>query len=112
MAESELHMKTQRYRDVLNYEIGVRIVVEFTTQGSDVLDYAVVLTVDDEAGEATTVRVYDGAHGVNDMHRHDRGGEKAPAETFHAGTLGEGMRAAINEVRTGYKEMIDAWRAT
>ncbi len=112
MAESELHMKTQRYRDVLNYETGVRIVVEFTTRGPDVLDYAVVLTVDDEVGEATTVRVYDGAHGVNDMHRHDRGGEKAPAETFHTGTLGEGMRAAINEVRTGYKEMIDAWRAT
>jgi hypothetical protein len=112
MAESELHVKTQRYRDVLNYEIGVRIVVEFTTRGSYVLDYAVVLTVNDEAGEATTVRVYDGAHGVNDMHRHDRDGEKAPAETFHAGTLGEGMRAAITAVRTGYKEMIDAWRAT
>ena len=71
-----------------------------------------VLTVDDEAGEAATVRVYDGAHGVNDMHRHNRGGEKAPAETFHAGTLGEGMRAAITAVRIGYKEMIEAWRAT
>jgi hypothetical protein len=46
------------------------------------------------------------------MHRHDRSGEKAPAESFHAGTLGEGMRAAITAVRTGYKEMIDAWRAT
>jgi hypothetical protein len=59
-----------------------------------------------------TVRVYDGAHGVNDMHRYDRSGEKASAETFHAGTLGEGMRAAITAVRTGYKEMIEAWRAT
>jgi len=36
------------------------------------------LTVDDEGGEAT-VRVYDGAHGVNDLHRHNRRGEKAPA---------------------------------
>lgn len=103
---------SQRYRDVLDYEMSVRIVVEFTTRGRDVLDYAVVLTVDDDNGEATAVRVYDGAHGVNDMHRHNRRGEKAPAETFHAGTLGEGMRAAITAVRTGYKEMIDAWQAT
>ncbi|MFZ1927360.1 MAG: hypothetical protein WAU42_14625 [Solirubrobacteraceae bacterium] len=103
---------SQRYRDVLDYEVGARIVVEFTTRGREVTDFAVVLTVDDEDGEATTVRVYDGAHGVNDMHRHTRHGEKAPAETFHAGTLGEGMRAAITAVRTGHKEMIDAWRAT
>lgn len=103
---------SQRYRDVLDYEIGARIVVEFTTRGREVTDYAVVLTVDDDDGEPRTVRVYDGAHGVNDMHRHDHHGEKEPAETFHAGTLGEGMRAAITAVRTGHKEMIDAWRAT
>ncbi|HEY7830228.1 MAG TPA: hypothetical protein VIC06_06650 [Solirubrobacteraceae bacterium] len=102
---------SQRYRDVLNYEIGARIVVEFTTRGREVVDYAVILTVDGEDGE-TTVRVYDGAHSVNDMHRHKAGSGKAAAETFHAGTLGEGMRAAITAVRTGYKEMIDAWRAT
>jgi hypothetical protein len=103
---------SQRYRDVLDYEIGARIVVEFTLDRREVVDYAVVLTVDDEAGEAVTVRVYDGAHGVNEMHRHDRSGEKAPAESFHAGTLGEGMRAAIAAVRSGYQEMIEAWRAT
>ena len=102
---------SQRYRDVLDYEIGARIVVEFTTDRRDVVDYAVVLTVDDEEGVAT-VRVYDGAHSINEMHRHNRSGEKAPAETFNPGTLGEGMRAAITAVRTGYKEMIDAWRAT
>lgn len=54
-----------------------------------IVDYAVILTVDDEAGEAT-VRVYDGAHGVDDMHRHNRRGEKAPATTFHVGTHGDG----------------------
>jgi hypothetical protein len=57
------------------------------------------------------VRVYDGAHGVIHMHRHNRRGEKAPATAFHAGTLGEGMRAAITAVRADYKEMIAAWRA-
>jgi hypothetical protein len=49
---------------------------------------------------------------VNEMHRHNRGGAKAAAERFHAGTLGEGMRAAIVEVRANYQELIDAWRAT
>jgi ferredoxin-NADP reductase len=103
---------SQRYRDVLDYEIGARIVVEFMTDRRVIVDYAVVLTVDDENGEAVTVRVYDGAHGANDMHRHDRSGKKATAETFHTGTLGEGMRAAITAIRTGYKKMIDAWRTT
>lgn len=97
---------------MLDYEVGARVVVEFTTRGREIIDYAVVLTIDDEHGDAVTVRVYDGAHGVNDMHRHDRSGEKAPAESFHASTLGEGMRAAITAVRAGYKEMIHAWRAT
>jgi hypothetical protein len=102
---------SQRYRDSLDYESGVRIVVEFTTSRREVTDYAVILTVDEGEGE-TTVRVYDGAHGINDMHRYDRKGTKSSAEAFHAGTLGEGMRAAIIAVRSGYKEIIDAWRAT
>lgn len=38
------------------------------------------------------------------MHRHNRRGEKAAATPFHAGTLGEGMRAAITTVRTNYKD--------
>lgn len=42
----------------------------FTTNRREIVDYSVILTVDDEDG-AATVRVYDGAHGVNDMHRHD-----------------------------------------
>jgi hypothetical protein len=87
---------------VLDYEVGVRIVVEFTTRGREVIDYAVVLTVDDEPGEAVTVCVYDSAHGVNEMHRHDRAGEKAPAASFHAGTRVEGRRAALVAVRAGY----------
>lgn len=110
--ESHQQTRSRRYRDVLDYEVGARVVVEFSACGREIVDYAVVLTVEDEHGETMTVRVYDGAHGVNDMHRHDRAGEKSPAESFHAGTLGEGMRAAITAVRAGYKEMIDAWRAT
>lgn len=33
---------SQRYRDVLDYEIGARIVVEFTLDRREVIDYAVV----------------------------------------------------------------------
>ena len=100
------------YRDVLSYEIGARIVVEFETRRREIVDYAVVLTVDDNDGSPTTVRVFDGAHGTNEMHRFDQSGRKSEAEIVHAGTLGEGMRAAIAAVRTGHNEMIDAWRAT
>jgi hypothetical protein len=48
-----------------------------------------VLTVDRD-GEDQTVRVYDGAHGVNDLHRYSRSGGKQPAETCHSGTLAKG----------------------
>jgi hypothetical protein len=100
----------QGYRDVLDYELGVRIVVTFTTMGREVVDYAVILTIEDHGADAT-VRLYDGSHDLNDMHRYSRVGGKTPAETFHAGTLGEGMRSAILAVRTNHQEMIESWRA-
>jgi hypothetical protein len=102
---------SQRYRDVLDYELGARIVVEFMTLRRQVVDYVVILTVGHGNGEAA-VRVYDGSHGINDLHRHGAASGKAPAENFHAGNLGEGMRAAITALRDGYKEMIEAWQAT
>lgn len=72
------------------------------------MDYAVVLMI--RLGhEIATVRVYDGAHGRNELHRFTRAGGKQPAELFHAGTLGEGMRSAISECRAGYDSMVEAW---
>lgn len=68
------------------------------------------MLVVDDGGETHTVRLYDGAHGVNEMHRYTRGAGKQPAEIFHGGTLGEGMRAAIHEIEDGYEAMIEAWR--
>jgi hypothetical protein len=62
--------------------------------------------------ERATVRVYDGAHGRNEMHRYSHHGDKQEAEAFHAGSLGEGMRTAMKEIRDGYEQMIDAWRRT
>jgi hypothetical protein len=36
-------------------------------------------------------------------------GGKQVAEVFDHGTLGEGMRAAIEEIKSGYEEVIDGW---
>lgn len=56
-----------------------------------------------------TVRVYDGAHGVNELHRYRRHAGKDAAEVSHRGTLREGMRAAIEETKCGYEAMIESW---
>jgi hypothetical protein len=84
--------------------------VRFTTLRRDVVDYAVLLTVDHE-GRMETVRLYDGAHGINEMHRYTRKGGKQLAEVFHNGTLGEGMRSAVEHVKRSYGPMIEAWQA-
>lgn len=76
--------------------------------GPGVVDYSVALVVEVD-GRKETVRVYDGAHGENELHRHTRGGGKQVAEVFDRGNLGEGMRAAIEEIKHGYEEMIDGW---
>lgn len=96
------------YVRVLDDDPGIRMLVEFTSQGREVTDYAVVLvTGEDVATE--TIRVYDAAHGHNEMHRYTAKGGKQPGVRFHDGTLGEGMRAAIEEIESGYREMIRGW---
>ena len=54
-------------------------------------------------------RLYDGAHGENELHRYTQDGGKQAAEVFDRGTLGEGMRGATKEIRQGYEAMIEAW---
>jgi hypothetical protein len=43
-----------------------------------------------------------------------RGGRRFRPESsggaFHSGTLGDGMRAAIAEIKSGYREMIEGWQ--
>ena len=84
--------------------------VDFTTHRRDVVGYAVLLTIE-HGGERRTVRLYDAAHGVNEMHRYTRSQGKQPAEVFHRGTLGEGMRAATDQIQRTYPLMIEAWQA-
>ena len=96
------------YIRILDHVLGIGFSVEFTSEGREITDYAVVLLL--ERGEATeTIRVYDGAHGHNEMHRYTLSGGKQPGAPFHSGTLGEGMRAAIKEIKRGYREMIEGW---
>lgn len=97
------------YDRLLDSTLGVLLHVEFTTVRREVVSYSVVLTVRHE-GAARTVRVYDAAHGVSEMHRHTLTGGKEPAEVVHRGTLGEGLRAAIEACVHGYGEMIEGWR--
>lgn len=97
------------YRRELDAQRGVVLYVEFRTDRRQVVDYAVILTVEG-AGGRQTIRSYDGSHGVNEMHRHSADGGKQPAEIFHHGTLGEGMRAAIAACEAGYEEMIEGWQ--
>jgi hypothetical protein len=97
------------YIEVLDKSRGVKLHVRFHRARSDVTDYALVLVVHVD-GRSETVRVYDSAHGCNEMHRYTRKLGKQPAEIFHRGTLGEGMRAAKESIKDGYEEMIDGWR--
>ncbi len=75
--------------------------VRFSIEARNVVDYAVVLLVK-EREESETVRVYDGTHGVNELHRYTHKDGKQAAEIFHSGTLGMGMRAAIDEIKRNY----------
>lgn len=100
-------MGTVSYRIALSER--AELVVWFITEREQVVSYAVVLVVEHE-GERRTVRVYDNAHGQNEMHRHTLTGGKQPAEVFQAGSYGESMRAGREEILTSYERMIEAWR--
>jgi hypothetical protein len=56
------------------------------------------------------IRVYDNAHGPHDLHRYTFGGGKQPAETFFYGEPEAAMDFAIEQIRTGYEQMIRSWQ--
>ena len=73
---------TPDYIRVLDDELGIRMAVEFKSRGREVTDYAVVL-VRGGGSAAETIRVYDGAHGHNEMHRYTASTGKQPGTPFH-----------------------------
>lgn len=90
--------------------MGVVLSVDFTTVKGKVVDYALVLRLTCAKEEQETIRVYDSAHGFNEMHRYARGAGKQTGVHVHRGTLGEGMSAAIAQIETSYAAMIEGWR--
>ena len=97
-----------RYYEDLDLPGGVHIWVDFSTERGTVVNYRVVLLLDTLVG-AETIRVYDGAHGYNEMHRYTRRLGKQAGTLFHSGSLGEGMRAAIQDVEARYFKMVEGW---
>jgi len=95
------------YQEVLDHEPETIMCVEFETQGPLVLGYSVVLLIDD--GQTETVRLYDAAHRFNELHRFTRRDGKQPGISFHRGTLGEGMRTAIERIKKDFQQMIEGW---
>ena len=96
------------YRQPLDRAGKVSVQVRFNSKGPEVNDYAVALLwFHEEAVE--TIRIYDAAHGFNEMHRFTKSSGKQAGVLFHLGNLGEGMRAAIAEIQHGYAEMIEGW---
>ncbi len=78
------------YTYILDRALRAWIYVEFTTDRRTVTDYGVMLLVQEEYGRIETVRVYDGAHGQNEMHRYTRQGGKQAAEVFNRCAKGPG----------------------
>ena len=88
--------------------MGVSLFVDFKTDRGVVVEYTVVLLWAAPIG-TETIRVYDSAHGFNEMHRCTRQGGKRVGTEFHSGSLGEGMRSAIEDIKWSYVEMIEGW---
>jgi hypothetical protein len=97
------------YDLVLSWHPEVILRVGQTTERGELVDYTLVLLLATPEG-IQTIRVYDSAHGYNEMHRYGRGTGKRTGVRFHSGSLGEGMRTAIDDVKRGFDEMIEGWR--
>ena len=99
------------YDEVLDELSGGKVVlsVYLKSRGPEVVDYALVLLLDSGGGRET-IRVYDSSHGFNEMHRHTRDGGKQKGVVFSDATLGEGVRAAKENIKERYLAMIDGWK--
>jgi hypothetical protein len=96
------------YYQELNEALGAFLFVDFRTDRGEVVDYRVVLLFARQ-GSLETIRVYDSAHGYNEMHRFINAGGKQAGKLFHSGSLGEGLRVAIESVKRNYLWMIEGW---
>lgn len=100
-------MPEAHFRYLLAHD--AEIVVELITEHGKVGRYSVVLLAREE-GEWRTVRVYDNHLGVPHMHRYTHAGAKQDGEKTDEATASDGYNIALQQVRTGYQEMIEGWR--
>jgi hypothetical protein len=100
-------MPEARFRYLLSND--AEIVVELITEHGEVVGYSVVLLAREE-GEWRTVRVYDNHLGVPHMHRYTHAGVKQDGEKTDEATASAGYNLALQQVRTGFQEMIEGWR--
>ncbi len=98
------------YWKALDPGLGAVLSVDFTTVRGKVVGYSILLLLATVDG-IETIRVFDAAHGFNEMHRYARDGGKRNGTEFHSGTLAEGMRSAIDAIERSHLEMIEGWRA-
>lgn len=94
------------------FELDPRVwmVVHHVTEQGCLRTYSIVLVVA-EPEALTACRLYDNAHGINEMHRYTRDGGKQPGVPFHDGTPAEAMNAAKRAIRRSWREMVDAWKS-
>jgi hypothetical protein len=97
-----------RFEHTDELDWNVRRVAKYTTERGELTSYSVTLLAR-LSGRWQTVRVYDNAHGVNEMHRHTLSEGKQAAEVFHSGTASEAYNQARDAVADGYEEMIAGW---
>ena len=97
------------YSVELDFPTGARALIAHWTKRGRVVGFRVVLLTGTSQGWET-VRVFDSAHGFNEVHRYTQTGGKQTGTLFHSGTLAEGFTAAIDEVEKGYVAMIEGWR--
>lgn len=96
------------YYEIIDNDLRVVLFVDFRNEGIEVVEYSLVLLLEGP-GETKTIRVYDSAHGFNEMHRYTRDGGKKDGVVFSGGTLGEGMRMAMLDIKERHLAMIDGW---
>lgn len=89
---------------------GARVEISYKTHRDGRILYSVVLIYRDSNGTDQTVRVYDNAHGQNEMHRYTRRGGKQTADLFHPGPANIACGYAIAQAKKNYEEIIRSWQ--
>lgn len=88
---------------------GVRFYAEY--RNYPVFEYAVMLQIEAAGGRWQTIRLFDNAHGVNEMHLYTED-EKQPAEPFlEDRPSNEAMPRMIDYLVDNWQEVVEEWKS-